>query len=57
MSHTSALPGVCADAYMGSDCDGPGAASTVIALTEPAPSLWCRPDMTRQGDRKRVAWQ
>ena len=57
MRHTSALPRVCADAYMCSDCDGPGAASTVIALTEPASSLWCRPDMTRQGGRKRMAWQ
>ena len=51
------MPRVCADAYMGSDCDGPGAASTVIALTEPAPSLWCRPGMTRQRGRNGVAWQ
>jgi len=57
MSHTGALPGVCADAYMASDCDGSGAASTVIALTAPAPSLWCRPGITRQCGRNGVAWQ
>jgi hypothetical protein len=56
MRHTSALPGACAATYMCRDCDGPGLTSTVIALTERARPLWCRPEWTG-GPAESVPWR
>jgi hypothetical protein len=56
MRHTSALPGARANTYMRRDCDGPGLTSTVIALTERARPLWCRPGMGG-GPAENVPWR